>query len=159
MARIIDVAAYIIRQYNAVTGEILDEMKLHKLLYFTQRETIAVTGEPAFNEVFEGWKYGPVSRAVRDVCFEGKITVPTKEIPEELKYIVNNVVFEYGLLDSWKLSELSHKDSSWQNARKGLDPDENGEVPLSLDDIRADAAKIRPYDHVWDMYYDEFDEA
>ena len=61
MTRIIDVAAYIIRQYNAVTGEILDEMKLHKLLYFTQRETIAATGEPAFNEVFEGWKYGPVS--------------------------------------------------------------------------------------------------
>ena len=85
MTRIIDVAVYIIRQYNAVTGEILDEMKLHKLLYFTQRETIAVTGEPAFNEVFEGWKYGPVSRAVRDVCFEGKITVPTKEIPEELR--------------------------------------------------------------------------
>ncbi|MBP5591111.1 DUF4065 domain-containing protein [bacterium] len=158
MARIIDVAAYIIRQYHAVTGENLDEMKLHKLLYFTQRETIAETGEPAFDEVFEGWKYGPVSRDVRDVYADGKIIVPTKEIPAELQYIVNNVVFEYGLLASLELSELSHKDSSWQNARKGLDPDENGDVPLNLDDIRADAVKIRPYDHVWDMYYDEFED-
>ena len=158
MARIIDVAAYIIRQYHAVTSETLDEMKLHKLLYLTQRETIAETGEPAFDEVFEGWKYGPVSRDVRDVYADGKIIVPTKEIPAEFQYIVNNVVFEYGLLASWELSELSHKDSSWQNARKGLDPDENGDVPLNLDDIRADAAKIRPYDHVWDMYYDEFDD-
>ncbi|MBP5407339.1 DUF4065 domain-containing protein [bacterium] len=158
MARITDVAAYIIRQYHAVTDENLDEMKLHKLLYLTQRETIAETGEPAFDEVFEGWKYGPVSRDVRDVYADGKIIVPTKEIPAELQYIVNNVVFEYGLLASWELSELSHKDSSWQNARKGLDPDENGDVPLNLDDIRADAAKIRPYDHVWDMYYDEFED-
>ena len=158
MARIIDVAAYIIRQYHAVTDENLDEMKLHKLLYLTQRETIAETGEPAFDEVFEGWKYGPVSRDVRDVYADGKIIVPTKEIPAELQYIVNNVVFEYGLLASLELSELSHKDSSWQNARKGLDPDENGDVPLNLDDIRADAVKIRPYDHVWDMYYDEFED-
>lgn len=30
--------------------------------------------------------------------------------------------------------------------------------PLSLEDIRKDAEKVRPYDSVWDMFYDEFDE-
>lgn len=29
---------------------------------------------------------------------------------------------------------------------------------LKLDDIREDAKMVRPYDHVWDMYYDEFDD-
>ena len=40
-------------------------MKLHKLLYLSQREALAVTGQPLFQEEFEGWKYGPVCREVR----------------------------------------------------------------------------------------------
>jgi hypothetical protein len=29
---------------------------------------------------------------------------------------------------------------------------------MKLSDIRIDATKIRPYDHIWDMFYDEFDD-
>ena len=36
---------------------------------------------------------------------------------------------------------------------------ENGNQRLKLEDIREDAKKVRPYDHVWDMYYDEFEDA
>ena len=159
MDNIIDTAAYIIRRYREVAEEQLDEMKLHKLLYFTQREALAITGEPAFAEVFEGWKYGPVSREVRSAYCGGEIIVETKEVSDGLKYIVNNVIDEYGAIASWKLSKLSHKETSWENARAGLKAGENGNRPLKLEDIRADAAKVRPYDHVWDMYYDEFEDA
>lgn len=156
MVRIVDVAAYVVDKYREMTGEQLDEMKLHKLLYFTQRESFAVTGHPAFGGAFEGWKFGPVSREVRNVYFDGEIVCRTGDIPDELKYIANNVILEYGALASWKLSELSHKELSWNRARYGLAPGENGDRELSLDDIREDAKKVRPYDHVWDMYYDEF---
>ena len=159
MDRIIDAAAYIIKQYQAVSDEELDEMKLHKLLYFTQRESFAIFNAPAFDGVFEGWKYGPVCREVRNAYCSGEILVKTNDISDTLKYIANNIILEYGSLASWKLSELSHKDSSWRNARAGLAPNENGYVPLKTEDIREDARKIRPYDHVWDMYYDEFEEA
>ena len=37
--------------------------------------------------------------------------------------------------------------------------DENGNAALNLDDIQEDAKKFRPYDYVWDMYYDEFEDA
>lgn len=157
MDKIIDVAGYIVKKYKEITGEQLDVMKLHKLLYFTQRESFAVIGRPAFEGTFEGWKYGPVCREVRENYCEGEIIIPTNEISDEIQYIANNVILEYGSLASWKLSELSHKDSSWKNARIGLAPDENGCVPLSLEDIKTDATKVRPYDHVWDMYYDEFE--
>ena len=81
------------------------------------------------NEEFEGWKYGPVSEKVRR-CFtrDGMYVEDVREI-------------------------------SWRNSRKGLP--EGGEWynrPLSLEDIRKDAEKVRPYDSVWDMFYDEFDE-
>lgn len=158
MVRIIDAAAYIIQKYKNLTGEPLDEMKLHKLLYFTQRESFAITGHKAFEGDFEGWKFGPVCREVRSCYCEGEVVCPTSEIPDEVKYIINNVILEYGSLASWKLSELSHQEISWKNARIGLAPGENGNKKLNIDDIREDAKKVRPYDHVWDMYYDEFDD-
>ena len=158
MDRIIDTAAYVAKRYKELTNEVLDEMKLHKLLYFIQRESLAITGEPAFDGVFEGWKFGPVCREVRTNFCEGEIVCHTNDISDNIKYIANNVILEYGSLAAWKLSELSHKDISWKNARRGLAPHENGSVPLNLEDIRIDASKVRPYDHVWDMYYDEFDD-
>ncbi len=159
MDKILNVADYVVQRYKELTNETLDEMKLHKLLYFTQREAFAVIGEPAFEGDFEGWKFGPVSREVRNHFMNGEVLVATEQISDTVEYIVNNVILEYGSLASWKLSELSHREISWLNARKGLAEGENGNRIIKLEDIQEDAKKVRPYDHVWDMYYDEFEDA
>ena len=158
MEKIINVAQYIFNEYKRVTEEIIDEMKLQKLLYFSQRETFAILNQPLFNEVFEGWKYGPVSREVRTVFTEDGINAQTEDIKSESKYIINNIIQEYGALASWKLSALTHKETSWFNSRKGLKKEENGNVKIKMEDIREDAKKVRPYDYMWDMYYDEFED-
>ena len=49
MEKIINVAQYIFNEYKRVTEEIIDEMKLQKLLYFSQRETFAILNQPLFN--------------------------------------------------------------------------------------------------------------
>lgn len=67
MENILNIAKYILDEYKKISGTPIDEMKLHKLLYFTQRESLAITGEAMFVETFEGWKFGPVSRLVRDL--------------------------------------------------------------------------------------------
>lgn len=159
MERILDVAQYIYDEYKRQSGELIDEMKLHKLLYFAQRESLAITNEPLFEENLEGWKYGPVSREVRahytddGFCYKDK-----KELSAEGAYITKNVILQYGTLASWKLSQLSHNELSWKNSRKGLVKDENGNVLIMLGDIRKDAEKVRPYDAMYDMYYDEFED-
>ena len=158
MEKIINVAQYIFNEYKRVTEEIIDEMKLQKLLYFSQRETFAILNQPLFNEVFEGWRYGPVSREVRTVFTEDGINAQTEDIKSESKYIINNIIHEYGALASWKLSALTHKETSWLNSRKGLKKEENGNVKIKMEDIREDAKKVRPYDYMWDMYYDEFED-
>ena len=157
MERILDVAQYIYDEYKRQSGEVIDEMKLHKLLYFTQREAFAILGEPAFVGDFEGWKFGPVSREVRNNFINGEIVIATEPISDSVQYIASNVIIGYGSLASWRLSELSHREISWSNSRKGLAPGENGNNIIALSDIMEDAKKVRPYDHVWDMYYDEFD--
>ena len=160
MERIIDVAQYIYDEYKQQSGEVIDEMKLHKLLYLSQRESLAITNEPLFPEAFEGWKYGPVSKEVRALYTEdGMYYEDRRPLSAEATYIVKYVILQYGGLASWKLSEISHKEISWRNARKDLAPGENGNRPLSIDDIRKDAEKVRPYDALYDMYYDEFEDA
>lgn len=160
MERVLDVANYIANKYKEVTGESIDEMKLQKLLYFAQRESLAIVGEPLFDGEFEGWKFGPVCREVWAAfdTSDGSINAPVQEISLESAYILNNIIFEYGSIASWKLSQLSHQELSWKRARIGLMPSENGREKLTLEDIKEDAQKVRPYDHVWDMYYDEFDD-
>ena len=158
MEKILNVAEYIFKECYRVTGELIDEMKLQKRLYFSQRETLAILNKPLFNEEFEGWKYGPISREVRTVFTKDGINTDTEDIKSENKYIINNVILEYGSLASWKLSEISHKEVSWLNSRKDLKDGENGNRKIKLEDIKEDAKKVRPYDHVWDMYYDEFED-
>lgn len=159
MERIIDVAEYIIKKYRDMAGLSIDEMKLHKLLYFVQRESLALTNEPMFAESFEGWKYGPVSPIVRSKFTpDGIHDDHLDELSLENKRIVNNVLAEFADVETWKLSQLSHQETSWLNSRKGLDQNAAGTRQLSIEDIREDAKKVRPYDSVWDMYYDEFED-
>lgn len=158
MEKIIDVAQYVFDEYKRISHSTLDEMKLHKLLYFIQRESIAITGEPMFSESLEGWKHGPVSRLVRSCYTEDGLNTVVGEISEGSAYIVRNVVEQYGVYSSWALRDLSHAEISWLNSRKGLAPGQIGNVELDINDIREDAKKVRPYDSLYDMYYDEFDE-
>jgi len=37
------------------------------LLYFTQRESLAQTGEPMFDATFHAWMYGPVIPTIRSL--------------------------------------------------------------------------------------------
>ncbi|MBR0518485.1 DUF4065 domain-containing protein [bacterium] len=162
-SNIIDVANYIINRYKERIEEnelvdinpVIDQIKLQKLLYFTQRDCISLLKKPAFNEVLEGWKHGPVSPLVYDAYSNGKLKAETKDISAGLKYIIDNVIEGYGSLDSWKLSELSHNEISWINSREGLEAQDNGRVPLKLEDIKMDADKIKPFDYKLGVYYND----
>lgn len=159
MERVIDVAQFVYDEYKTISNSAIDEMKLHKLLYLSQREAIAITNEPLFEASFEGWKYGPVCRTIRSSFTSDGFAEPTEPLSFDSAYIVRNVLAQYAHIESWKLSELTHKETSWKNARQNLKAEENGNVELKMDDIRFDASKVRPYDAIWDMYYDEFEDA
>ena len=159
MVRIIDAANYLFNEYKSISGGcLLDEMKLHKLLYLAQRESLAISGRPLFYESFEGWKFGPVSPDVRKVYSNSGIQAITNDVSPEASIILNAILEEYGPIESWSLSQLSHQEIALKNARKGLYPDDPGNVELKLEDIMEDAKKVRPFDHIWGMYYDEFED-
>lgn len=146
MENVVNVASYIASRYQSAFGEVISEMKLHKLLYFAQRECFIQKDKPLFAEPFLAWRYGPVVAMIRPLCAHGLLNGALSEAAQEEYADVFNFVFmHYAPKDAWSLSRLSHEECSWRNARIGLDEDENGNAPLLLEDIRRDAAiaKIR----------------
>lgn len=142
------VASYIAQRYKKEFGERISEMKLHKLLYFTQRESLIQLGEPLFNEEFLAWKYGPVIPSIRSLYAQDQLTdVPDSKWEEANKSVLDFVFSHYAPKEAWSLSRLSHGEVSWRNARKGLEDDENGNIPMNIADIQKDAErmKIRRY--------------
>lgn len=128
--------------YLSHFGECMDEMKMHKLMYFAQRESLMDTDNLLFDESFYGWKFGPVLMSVRD---EYKKTVPYDDAnetsDEATKVLLEKVMLRYAGRSSWSLSRLSHDEVSWKHAREGLDPEDNGSAPLMEKLMRVDAVR------------------
>lgn len=143
MVGVIKVASYIADRYQKDFGERIGEMKLHKLLYFTQRESLIRKGEPMFEEQFLAWRYGPVMVSIRSVYASDQLKdLPSDDFLEQYKDVFDFVFLNYAPKDAWSLSYLSHAEISWKKARKDLLPEQNGNEPLKIEDIRKDAERI-----------------
>lgn len=143
MVSVIKVASYIADRYLKDFGERIGEMKLHKLLYFTQRESLIRKGKPMFEEEFLAWRYGPVMIQIRSAYANDMLNdMPSEEFVEDNKDVFDFVFRNYAPKGAWSLSYLSHAEVSWKNARKDLLPEQNGNVPLKIEDIRKDADRI-----------------
>lgn len=144
MEKLMNVASYVFNRYQDTTGEKIDEMKLHKLLYFAQRESIIQENEPLFAEVFYGWKFGPVLKEIRNAYRNNSFLNNVDEkIVSRIKKIMDKVFEEYASKDSWSLSRLTHGEISWKNSRKNILDGENGDNPMKLEDIVKDAERIK----------------
>jgi len=144
MEKVTTIASYIYQRYQQDYGKRMDEMKLHKLLYFVQREAIIQTDEPMFKEQFEAWKYGPVMVEIRRMYKDGCLTekLPQTYI-EKYKSVFDMVFSTYAQKDSWSLSSITHGEYSWGQARKGIHEDENCDKLIDTDDIRKDAERVK----------------
>ena len=136
-------ASYLCGRYEEVYDQKIDEMKLHKLMYFAQRESLIRTGEPLFDAEFQGWRFGPVLPALREV-YKANDFAPLEELELGADQAALDAVFdEYAETDSWNLSLLSHGEICWKRSRKGIAPHESSSNPIPLEDIRADADRMQ----------------
>ena len=144
MENVMTVASYVYNRYQNEFNEKIDEMKLHKLLYFAQREALVRTNEPLFDAEFCAWRYGPVLKDIRGAYKAGTFeTEISDETVHALKPVMDKIFEKYAPEDSWSLSRLTHGETSWKNARKGFAPTDSSDVAIALDDIRLDADRIR----------------
>ena len=142
MEKIVDIAKYLSKKYFSEKGELIDEMKLHKMTFFIQKESFSRYGEPMFEEDFEGWKLGPVCRAIRK-DFEKIQKFKDKVFLEKENIEIVDFIFEkYKDMNSYELSNLTHLEYSWIKSRIGIENGENGNVIISKEDIFLDAKEL-----------------
>lgn len=153
-------ARYLIHSYESYSRSLFEnsEMKLQKLIYLAQRQSIALTGEILFQNDIQGWKHGPVVPELRYFLENGYTPYEGEPLSETEKYIIDNVVNTYGMFEAWSLREMTHNELSWKNSRIGLNDEDSGCEVLKLEDIEKDAEKVRIFDHQYGMYLDEFED-
>lgn len=131
MANAHDVAAYILAKSGEMTA-----MKLQKLVYYSQAWSLVWDEEPLFNERIEAWANGPVVPTLYSE-HRGQFKVQTwpKGQPERLtpkqRQSIDAVLRYYAGKSSQWLSDLTHREDPWVDARHGLGPGERGSQVIS----------------------------
>ena len=138
----VEIAGYFDSRYRSDTGQRIDEMKLHKLLYLAQRESFVRHMQPLFHDDIYAWRFGPVIPSVRTAYRHDDI--PDCEIggmPMETREILNYIYDQYSRKSSWSLSRLTHMEGSWRSARARRCGG-GGHRLILIQDIRNDAMRL-----------------
>lgn len=122
MASVLDVAAYILGKCGPLTA-----MKLQKLVYYSQAWSLVWDEAPLFDEDIEAWANGPVCPDLYAI-HRGWFTVSPSEfkvgnaeaLTPAQRETVDRVIEAYGKLSSQELSDLTHREEPWKEARAGL---------------------------------------
>lgn len=131
MAQVVDVAEYILEKIGQTTT-----MKLQKLCYYSQGWSLAWDEVPLFPNEIEAWANGPV---VRDLyrAHKGRFKVKSlggrsRRLSRTEKETIDAVLDAYGSLSGQQLSELSHSERPWLEARGTTSEGARSEARISL---------------------------
>lgn len=113
----LDVAEFILQQKGPVSP-----LKLQKLVYYAQAWSLALDGEPIFEESIEAWKNGPVVRNLlentRNQHYVTSINSgDPSQIDEELRDTITAVIIYYGEKSGEMLQHLTHHENPWVDTR------------------------------------------
>jgi uncharacterized phage-associated protein len=119
MPTVYDVAAYILNEQGTLAS-----MKLQKLVYYAQAWSLVWDEEPLFLEPIEAWANGPVVPVLYS-RHKGQFKVSVIDgCPNDLtptqQETISIVLHFYGDKSSQWLSDLTHKEDPWIDARQGL---------------------------------------
>jgi uncharacterized phage-associated protein len=131
MATAHDVAAYILERKGEMSA-----MKLQKLVYYAQAWNLAWLRTPLFGERVEAWAKGPVVRELY-ARHRGYYSVghwpfgSSAALTAEQQDTVDRVLSFYGDKDAAWLSDLTHAERPWKEAREGLPEGERGHFEIT----------------------------
>lgn len=140
MADVFDVAAYIINLCDDRSELPITTWKLQKLVYYSQAWSLVWDDQALFPEEIQAWANGPVCPALyAEHRGKFKISGINRGDPDELsqdeKDTIDVVTEHYGEKSAQYLSELTHQERPWKDARAGLEPGERGQRTITLESM------------------------
>ncbi|MES2199841.1 MAG: type II toxin-antitoxin system antitoxin SocA domain-containing protein [Chlamydiota bacterium] len=132
---VLDVAAYILEKQpkkHPITA-----WKLQKLIYYSQAWSLVWDELPLFKEKILAWANGPVVKELYQL-HKGLFLVKelskgnSNNLSKGQKDTIDHVLKAYGDKSAQWLSDLTHREMPWIEARHDLKPGERGEVEIQL---------------------------
>lgn len=136
---IVDVATYILERTGTVTT-----MKLQKLAFYSQAQHLAQYGSSLFPEDFEAWRGGPVAPELY-ALHRGMFLIRPGELmsgdssalTDAERALIDSVCSALGDMTGAELSERTHLESPWLNAREGLAPSDPSNAVITQEAMRS----------------------
>jgi uncharacterized phage-associated protein len=145
MARVLDVAKYILERQGRITT-----LKLQKLVYYAQVWAIADEGAPLFPDAIKAWGQGPVVPVLfhehkgRQQIEANGLEGDSAALTDTERDQVDRILAHYGQLPPAYLSKLSHHERPWSDARKSGERLGHNSPTISVGAIRAFYSKKTP---------------
>ncbi len=123
---VFDIASYIIN-YCCERNIKISNLKLQKLLYFTQTLFLISNRQVCFDAVIEAWDYGPVVPEVyRKYKMYGSMSIPEENdyvnsIDEEDQDKINGMLSKMANMDAFDLVRITHKQDPWIESYNRVD--------------------------------------
>lgn len=138
MADCIDVARLVLEKAGSVST-----MKLQKLVFYSHAYSLVHRGIPLVPGHFEAWRNGPVLPELFQ-AHRGKFVLVPGELGEQSGTlchqdieIVDRVVDCLGDRTGRYLSEMTHQEAPWRDARGDLGPHESSSAIIDNEAIRS----------------------
>ena len=117
----INVAWHLVYYINNAGGTITN-LKLQKILYYIQAESLKQYQEPLFYSKIEAWRHGPVVREVYS-HYREYMNLPITDtyepeidnFLEQEKKLIQRVVGRKIKIDDWDLVNATHNESPWKD--------------------------------------------
>jgi len=121
-----NIAKYILCHFRT-KGEPIDNLKLQKLLYYTQAWHLVNDDCPLFADRIEAWVHGPVVPTVFQIYKAYRWSPIMAEVSyspdQEVAEHIDDVIEGYGHFSAGDLERLTHSEDPWKEARGNLAPD------------------------------------
>lgn len=132
-----------------ITGNLISNLKLQKLVYYADAWHLANYGEPLVKEEFQAWIHGPVIAALYGEYKHFSWQPIQRPDLDESAYnnirdyfdsrsltLLDAVVDSYFGLSAYELEKMTHSELPWREARAGLADDQTSNAIISKESMQ-----------------------
>lgn len=135
MATVHDVAAYILERRGPLSA-----MKLQKLVYYSQAWSLVWDDAPLFPETIKAWANGPVvyelyNKHRGEFLLSQWLWGKSANLSAGQIATIDKVLDFYGDKSPQWLSDLTHMERPWREARAGLPDGAHGDNEITLESM------------------------
>ena len=137
MTEVCDVAAFLLAQGGPMVA-----MKVQKLIYYSQAWSLTLRGRPLFSAKIQAWTFGPVVYELyeqhrRQFVVASLPAGDPARLDADEAALVERVFSHYGQFDGFTLSQMTHSEAPWLDARRDVSPSASSSQEISHEAMRA----------------------